>query len=143
MVRGMRDSEKREKQEREQLRKFLERHGFPDVHTPACDSHRTIRFEPLYPLQVAQEAGNTEMINILVDAGARLPKHARVCKEDTGLSLSTGFRRLVSLMSSKSSGSLEEEAEPEEATPLRSCLKPQSRNTDTDESDEDVLTAYV
>ena len=139
MVRGMRDSEKREKQEREQLRKFLEGHGFPDVHTPACDSHRTIRFEPLYPLQVAQEAGNTEMINILVDAGARLPKHARVCKEDTGL----GLRRLFSFMSSKSSGSSGEEAESEEAKPLRSCLKPQSRKTDTDESDDIILTAYV
>ena len=111
---------------REQLQEFLARHRFSDVNSPACDSHGSVRFEALSPLQVAHQTGNTEMAEILLEAGAKRPRGWK----------DFGLRSALSFMSRSS---VESQEELKERRPSKSCLKRAS----SWEIDEDVIQTVL
>ena len=86
---------KYKQQRREQLESFLLKHGFVNVNDPApSGSEGAVRFESLSPLEVAQRAGNSELVEILLEAGA---KHS-----SGGMGL--GLRSMSSMWSRGTSG---------------------------------------
>ena len=115
---------------REQLQEFLARHGFSDVNSPACDSHGTIRFEALSPLQVAQQTGNTEMAEILLEAGAKRPRSSKESSVTLGLRSALSFKSRSSVESQES----------KERKPSKSSLK---RTSSLEIDDDEIQTVLV
>ena len=124
------DAAEYQQRRREQLQDFLARHRFSDVNSPACDSHGSVRFEALSPLQVARQTGNTEMAEILLEAGAKRPHGLK----DFGVTL--GLRSALSFMSRSS---VESQEELKERRPSKSCLK----RANSWEIDEDVIQTVL
>ena len=98
------------------------------MHTPPPnDSQRAVRFEALSPLQVAQQSGNSELVEILLEAGAK--------REGGGLHLT--LRRGLSMVRMRSDSS-EGSAKSPETTPSKSCLKKSSWD-----ADDETLTVLL
>ena len=79
------DSELENKLQRLKLKSFLERHGFEGPENPRESNYSRIRMKPVYPIDVAEELGDKEMLEIL---GAHLSKrrsgsHNPNCLEQT------------------------------------------------------------
>lgn len=55
----------------QRLKSFLERHGFDGPENPRESNYSRIRMKPVYPIDVAEELGDKEMLEIL---GAHLSK---------------------------------------------------------------------
>ena len=55
----------------QRLKSFLERHGFEGPENPRASNYSRIRMKPVYPIDVAEELGDKEMLEIL---GAHLSK---------------------------------------------------------------------
>lgn len=90
-----------EKQKR--LKSFLERHGFVDEESPRISSgYGKIRIQPVYPIDVARQLGDTELEELLL-AGSRQKARAmsggqpRVYQEGLDLVVSTEPLRRIEL----------------------------------------------
>ena len=126
------DPKEYKQRRREQMQEFLARHGFSDVNGPACDSHGRVRFEALSPLQVAQQTGNTEIEEILLEAGAKRRRGTK----DSGVSL--GLRSALSFMSRSSI-----DVESKERRPSKSCLKTASSSSSLEIDEDEIRTVLV
>ncbi len=65
------DSDLENKLQSLKLKSFLERHGFEGPENPRESNYSRIRMKPVYPIDVAEELGDKEMLEIL---GAHLSK---------------------------------------------------------------------
>lgn len=102
-------------QRRERLMEFLERHGFVDIHhPPAHPLNRKVSFEALSPLQVAQLTGNTDVAELLLEAGAR-PLHS------SGSSVTFGSSVIRALSVISSGGAFQKRLK--DMSPSKTCLK--------------------
>ena len=123
------DPEESKKERREQLEDFLRRHSFVNVNDPApSESRQTIRFEALSPLQVAQRAGNSDMVEILVENGAKRPSGGM----GLGLRSMSSIGSMSSLLS-KSPAPEKQNESPAHSKPLKPCLRKSSWEPNEDE----------
>ena len=125
MVRLKTNPDKYKQQQREQLESFLLKNGFMNVNDPApSGSEGAVRFESLTPLEVAQRAGNSELVEILLEAGAK--------RSPGGMGL--GLRSMWSRVTS--GGSDVQVVNP--TRPSKSCLRKSSWD-----DDDEILTVLL
>ena len=115
-------------QQREQLESFLLKNGFVNVNDPAASgSEGAVRFESLTPLEVAQRAGNSELVEILLEAGAK--------RSAGGMGL--GLRSMSSMWSRVISGGSDVQVV-NPTRPSKSCLRKSSWD-----DDDEILTVLL
>ena len=115
-------------QQREQLESFLLKNGFANVNDPApSGSEGAVRFESLTPLEVAQSAGNSELVEILLEAGAK--------RSAEGMGL--GLRSMSSMWSRVMSGGSDVQVV-NPTRPSKSCLRKSSWD-----DDDEILTVLL
>ena len=63
---------------RERVKDFLDRHGLLDENDTrdTSDVHQWVRFQPVHPLDVAEQVGNDTIGNLLWQEGARRPSRS-------------------------------------------------------------------
>ena len=121
------DLREQKMQRREALMNFLERHCFVDIHHPPANRpNRKVSFEALSPIQVAQEIGNTDVVEALLEAGAKPVRSG-------GSSMTLGLRTALSFISSRAFGTLEKQVKAKEMRPSKACLKLASEVVPDDE----------
>lgn len=150
------DSAEAKEKAQAKLQDFLRRHSFENVHGTRTRSSESslIRFEEATPMQVAEQAGNEEVIELLVQAGAKRSQRSWFRRQSSMASISTAessssqafkcFGRFSSKGSAESGSSRSSQSGEEESAPRspKSCLKASTFAAE-EEDDGKLFSAWV